>query len=141
MPSLPADDAGAAPDDAQNHTVCEPCPALTGLGWCAAQCAQLNFSLAGVEAGHECVCGNSLADASQAVPAAQCDSPCVSDPSASCGGIFRVLVANVSDVPPAPPPPPPPAPDYLEPRDIRAGILVANDSYLDQAYLLRTQCI
>ena len=112
------------------HVVCEPCTALDGIEWCAAQCRAANYSLAGVEAGHECVCGNALADPTALTPPEQCDTPCVSNPHETCGGMFRLYAANVSAVPPPPPPPP----DFLESRDIRAGTLVLEDNYLDQCY-------
>jgi hypothetical protein len=113
---------------------CEPCSSLSGLPACASMCRDLNFSVAGVEAGHQCACGNALRFPQAVLNDSECNTPCISNPQAMCGGSFKIFAANVSDVPPAPPPPPPPPPDFLESRNILAGTLVLNDSYLDQCY-------
>ena len=113
---------------------CEPCAQLTGLEQCAGLCRAQNFSIAGVESGHQCACGDTLQFPQAVLPDSECNTPCVSNPQAECGGSFKLFAAHVSDVPPAPPPPPPPPPDFLESRDILAGTLVLSDNYLDQCY-------
>ena len=122
------------------QVACEPCEHLTGLPDCGARCRALNYTMAGVEAGHECICGHFIKDPQLVAPDDECELPCVGipptggQPAAFCGGRYRLWAANVTDIPPAPPPPPPPPPDFLESRDIRDGIMVLEEEYLDQCY-------
>jgi hypothetical protein len=121
--------------------VCEPCTQLRGLDDCADRCRALqssspghNYTVAGVEAGHECICGHFIKKPNLLAPDKECNIKCIGNSSAECGGEFRLWAANISDIPPGPPPPPPPPPDFLESRDIRAGIHVLTEAYLDQCY-------
>ena len=88
------------------HQICEVtglCEDLT-VRVCAQECRRGGFALAGVEAGHQCACGNALTNASAVAPMAECDTKCTGNASETCGGSFRVMAYAVAGVP-APPPP------------------------------------
>ena len=112
------------------HVICEPCPMLT-LESCQESCRQGGYALAGVEAGHECVCDNVLATPSPRATLSDCDSPCTGNASQQCGAPWRLFVYNATGpLPPPPPPPPPP----VDSRDLRAGTVMLSTGYLDQPY-------
>jgi hypothetical protein len=73
---------------------------------CGNACALLGFRLAAVEAGHQCMCGETLTkhSASALAPAHECDSPCTGASGETCGGRFRAFVFEAKNrtVPPAP---------------------------------------
>jgi hypothetical protein len=80
-------------------------------GGCMQLCHDAGFSLAGVEDGAQCFCGNSTAAAAQA--GSGCDMPCSGNATQKCGGRSRVnvLAFHCSGTPnPTPPPPPTPVP-------------------------------
>lgn len=64
---------------------------------CASACHALNFTVAGIDGGNHCFCGNpsDLASAiakARTRPATECQaSPCHADPSQKCGGDGRML--------------------------------------------------
>lgn len=61
---------------------------------CGNACVQLGYTLAAVEDGHQCMCGDALSkNASSALaPARECDSPCSGVSGETCGGKFRAFV-------------------------------------------------
>ena len=111
------------------HQVCElsgPCATLS-RGWCGAACARLNFTLAGVEAGHQCACGNALLNASAIAPASACNRLCTgTEPWArqTCGGVNTVEVFPVKSAPPIPPPLPAPQPPEGDHRWVGSGDII-----------------
>ena len=90
------------------HQVCEltgMCAELTRES-CAAACRGLGHTLYGVEAGHQCYCDNSIANASATLDAethcrVQCagDSICQADPAERCGGAYEIWVGAVKGMP------------------------------------------
>jgi len=115
------------------HQQCEPCSALS-LRSCADLCHKQGYALAGVEAGHQCFCDNTLADASAKVADSQCNATCNGNSDEHCGGYYRVWVYNAS----ASLPPDPPAPGSLDPRDISNGTVMMATGYLDQPYCVQS---
>lgn len=66
-------------------------PATLTILACKAACVQLGFRLYGLEAGLECYCGNSVAQASiYGTAGAVCDAPCADDPARLCGGFWTL---------------------------------------------------
>ena len=90
------------------HEICEKgdgiCTALSRES-CGSACHAAGFPVAGVEAGHYCCCGHALLNASAAVPAQQCGSPCTGNVSETCGGSLRLYAYAARRGPPPPPPP------------------------------------
>lgn len=91
---------------------------------CAQLCLERKYSLAGVEDGHQCFCGNAITKGAKLKPG--CDTPCtMNSKQEKCGGDSRVEVYSfkcsgpVTPIPkptPAPPTPsPPPPPQTLCP--------------------------
>lgn len=83
---------------------------------CAAACHGLGYTLAGIDAGNHCFCGNasdlnSAAAKARSRPAGECQaSPCHADLDQRCGGDGRLLAYSfVCDGPAPPVPPSPPA--------------------------------
>ena len=115
------------------HQVCEVTGgcALLSVEWCAAECRKANFSLAGVEAGHQCCCGNALTDATAQAPTSDCSSPCTGNASETCGGSLRLWVFVPTTVGP---PPPEAADPKLDPRWIPNGAPIHSGGYLCQPY-------
>ena len=78
------------------HEVCgkltiPECPPLT-QSWCSERCLAHDppFALAGVEAAHQCWCGDKLARPAQSAPRAECNVLCTGSEQESCGGNLRV---------------------------------------------------
>ena len=77
--------------------------------YCAQDCHDLNFTLAGVEDGQQCFCGDAMHPA--APPrSSRCTAPCISNTSEKCGGDnamtvyrFRCVGAPTPGRPAAPP--------------------------------------
>lgn len=69
--------------------------ALSGNSWkpqepltvddCINGCSELNFTLAGLDGGNQCSCGNKF-DGGQDLPASQCPLPCPGNANQTCGG-------------------------------------------------------
>ena len=95
--------------------------------FCAWQCHQLNFSLAGTEYRTECYCGNALSGQPTVLTADHCAMPCSGKTNRTasaetCGGfktmsVFKVACTSAVPTPcypngtvGPPPPPPPPTP-------------------------------
>ncbi|KAI0782062.1 hypothetical protein C8Q75DRAFT_539770 [Abortiporus biennis] len=57
----------------------------TSIASCTQACNSRGFTIAGLEFGQECYCGNSFQNAGQAVDASQCNMACASG-SGTCGG-------------------------------------------------------
>ena len=116
-----------------SHQVClatGPCASLT-VEWCASQCRGLNYSLAGVEASHQCACGDVLATPTAIAPASDCNETCTGNATELCGGNLRVWVVDATS---APLPPPPPAPPASDPRFIPNGRVLRTGGYSCQPY-------
>ncbi|KAI0338032.1 WSC-domain-containing protein [Trametopsis cervina] len=62
---------------------------------CASTCASKGFSMAGVEFGTECYCGNSLANGHNAT-SDQCNMACGGSNSQTCGGNWAINVFKVA---------------------------------------------
>jgi hypothetical protein len=103
-------------------------------GGCACLCSKLGYTLAGLENGANCFCGNhSKANSGYCgdiLPESSCAVPCSGNHSSKCGGFEAVEVLSFACSPacaaiPSPPPPSPPAPELLANAgaDIRAGPL------------------
>jgi hypothetical protein len=77
-------------------------PSMT-VETCTSTCKAAGFSIAGLEHGSECFCGNSLPDGAQAIPGSPvdsgCDFVCVGDNSEWCGGNDRLTVVSHVFVP------------------------------------------
>eukprot|EP01052_Picozoa_sp_SAG31_P048540 SAG31_NODE_10202_length_1171_cov_2.652985_1_plen_234_part_10 len=127
------------------YQVCEHtgmCTALTHES-CAAACRSLNFSLYGVEAGHQCYCDDQLAHPGQLLPNnhTACRDPCAGNghcfTNEMCGGSFQLWVGIVADA--APPQNCSPPVQPAEPRNIVNGTLMYKTgilSYLILSYLI-----
>ena len=115
------------------HEVCEisgGCETLS-LEWCAAQCRANNFLLAGVEAGHQCCCGNALTNATALAADSECDTPCTGNASETCGGKLRLWAFDPTTVGP---PPPEPALPTTDSRWIAGGSTIHIGGYICQPY-------
>jgi hypothetical protein len=124
------------------HQVCERtamCATLTREK-CAVACRSLNFSLYGVEAGHQCYCDDQLAHPSrQLLPnssSSTCHVPCIGNSQCFtnelCGGSDQLWVGRVADA--APPQNCSSPVQPAEPRNIANGTLMYKTGYLDQPY-------
>ncbi|KAG2002470.1 hypothetical protein CC2G_004661 [Coprinopsis cinerea AmutBmut pab1-1] len=59
---------------------------------CIAACQTANFTLAGIEFGVECFCGNTLVNGAEQVADGQCSMECGGDSEQACGGPSRLSV-------------------------------------------------
>ncbi|KAJ7721547.1 glycoside hydrolase superfamily [Mycena maculata] len=60
---------------------------------CQSTCASQGFTIAGVEYGSQCYCGNSLVGGTPtSASTSDCNTPCAGDPSSLCGGSWRIQV-------------------------------------------------
>jgi len=67
------------------------------LEYCAQLCANENKSLAGVENGGQCFCGNSIRSGAKTAPDSDCNMDCKADGATEkCGGSYRIGVFDVS---------------------------------------------
>ena len=130
LPACVVDSADARQLDTEICEVSGGCAELT-VRWCAAQCRAASFALAGVEAGHQCCCGDELTDASALADPSECDVPCTGNASETCGGSYRLYVVDASTVPPPPPPPDDPVADS---RWILNGDVLRSGGYSCQPY-------
>ena len=101
---------------------------------CAEVCKAKNYTVAGVEAGHACFCGNELAPPVTLVSPLQCCSPCTGNASDACGDVYRLLAFPVDAPPQAPPQMCPQFQPVVDPRHIRSGVTMLRQGYLDQPY-------
>jgi len=77
-------------------------PAITSFASCGDTCFQAGYSLAGVEYGDECYCGNAiLYDYGSSE---QCNMPCPGNPSNTCGGPDAMQVYSTGAGPYTTPP-------------------------------------
>ena len=134
------------------HQVCEVSGMCSGLTRerCAQACRALNYTLFGVEAGHQCYCDNKIAHPGALLPSGSthCNKPCsgakrcVGAEHETCGASNQLWVEEVHGVPlpvnctPAPPPAPqiPVGVQPTEPRNIVSGTTMFKTGYLDQPY-------
>lgn len=64
---------------------------------CTSCCGGLGFSMAGIEYGQECYCGNELANgASLSLSSGQCNMPCAGDRGEICGGPNAIALLSIS---------------------------------------------
>ncbi|KAL8809186.1 MAG: hypothetical protein Q9200_003633 [Gallowayella weberi] len=59
---------------------------------CIAACQAAGYSVAGMEFGSECYCGNALINGPAVAAASQCDKPCSGNAAQKCGGASRMSV-------------------------------------------------
>ena len=59
---------------------------------CIDYCNSLGYVYAGTEYYHECFCGNELAEGAGPAPSTDCNTPCVGDPTETCGGPDRLTL-------------------------------------------------
>ena len=90
------------------HQVCtgteDLCAHLTRES-CGNACVRLGYHLAGVEAGHQCMCAARVQNASALTDMSECSSPCTGDSQETCGGKYRAFVFNAENrTLPHPPP-------------------------------------
>jgi hypothetical protein len=79
------------------------------LEYCAQFCSDAKFTLAGVENGAECYCGNKLRDGAQEKDAGGCSKACTGDSTENCGGFWGLSVYTFQcSGTPVPRPKPPP---------------------------------
>ena len=84
---------------------------------CMGICFDAHFTLAGVENGHQCFCGNRTSVDATKAKSAECDKLCAGNSSEKCGGGSRINVLNFScsGLPPVPHPTPKPTPTPPKP--------------------------
>ena len=98
---------------------------------CASACHALSYTVAGIDGGNHCFCGNasdltSTESKARARPAGECQaSACHADPSEKCGGDGRLLAYSFVCDGPTPPAPPAPPPSPAQ----RAGIGLQHDLF------------
>ncbi|KAJ7752824.1 hypothetical protein DFH07DRAFT_921710 [Mycena maculata] len=60
---------------------------------CQSTCASQGFTIAGVEDGSQCYCGNSFVGGTPATAStSDCSTPCGGDSSSTCGGAWRIQI-------------------------------------------------
>jgi hypothetical protein len=59
---------------------------------CSATCAKLGFTVAGIEYGSECYCGNWLDNQPTKADDSKCSKACAGDATQSCGGSWLLTV-------------------------------------------------
>lgn len=59
---------------------------------CVTHCGGGGYTIAGVEYGNECHCGNSWTSGNEpaAAPSTDCSKPCAGNPGLTCGGSWRI---------------------------------------------------
>jgi hypothetical protein len=116
------------PDRQLPHQICLVTGGCATLSreWCGQQCQLAGFKLAGVEASHQCACGNKLRDPLAAAPIKSCNETCTGAKGETCGGKFRVFVFDAKSVGP---PPVPPASPTEDPRWIPGEWFVECDIF------------
>ncbi|KAJ7438488.1 WSC domain-containing protein, partial [Mycena latifolia] len=60
--------------------------------WCQSTCLAKGFSIAGVENGNECWCGNAIIGTPADGSASTCSYACAGDSSSKCGGNWRMQI-------------------------------------------------
>ncbi|KAJ7875384.1 hypothetical protein B0H14DRAFT_2437449 [Mycena olivaceomarginata] len=63
-------------------------------GACMAYCANLNYTMSGVEYGSECYCGRAWRDGTPPsdIPKASCGQACSGAPGTTCGGSWAIQI-------------------------------------------------
>ena len=62
--------------------------------YCAQLCANKKMSLAGVENGNECYCGNAVKAGAATAADTDCNTGCLGNPREKCGGNWRIGVST-----------------------------------------------
>jgi hypothetical protein len=112
--------------------------ALTREG-CMQMCHDADFTLAGVENGKQCFCGNATSATAQKLPTG-CQTPCGGDATENCGGHSEASVLRLhcgsgppdpfppTHPPTMPPPTPPPAPrPPFNPKNLNVLYIMSDD--------------
>ena len=97
---------------------------LNSHEWCATQCFNQGYRLAGVEFGVACFCGNhtNAHPPSSVRPMEECAAKkCAANGTENCGGTCRMLVYNISCKESPNMPSPPPLPDAAMPDSVYTG--------------------
>lgn len=77
---------------------------------CTSLCAEKGYTLAGVEAGTNCFCGNEFDYAPQSISRLMCTARCPGNVFQSCGGLWAIEIYQAPKPKPSPKPKPLPAP-------------------------------
>ena len=120
--------------------------------YCGQQCQLANYTLAGVEAGHSCWCGDAVRSPAAALPLSACNESCTGAPHETCGARFRIWVFASASVgpPPAPARPIPSVGSFVEVQEFgipRAGgygldaFTIGADHYVATAYFFGSKIV
>jgi hypothetical protein len=82
--------------------------------WCASQCALANYTVAAVEYGAACLCGNSFPSGPPLAPAQCAAMPCAGNSSEACGGNYILSAYSFECDEHGPHGAPPTTQDYYE---------------------------
>ncbi|KAK1231928.1 hypothetical protein PQX77_004947 [Marasmius sp. AFHP31] len=74
-----------------------PASATNTVQSCISACSSKNFTVAGMEYGQECYCGNRLVNGAVTAPEAQCNMGCAGNSTQACGGPARVSVYSAGN--------------------------------------------
>ena len=64
---------------------------------CKSECGKRGYSLAGVQAGRQCFCGNNMAFRARTAPSKDCNRKCPGDGNAFCGGSWRMNIYSIKE--------------------------------------------
>ncbi|PPQ83225.1 LOW QUALITY PROTEIN: GH-71 [Psilocybe cyanescens] len=62
------------------------------ISTCLARCQAGNYLYAGVESRNECFCSNTIRNGAVLTSASDCNTPCVGNPTDTCGGVWRINI-------------------------------------------------
>ena len=67
---------------------------------CKSECNKLGYSLAGVQYGKTCWCGNNVASRAKIAPSNDCNMTCPGDGTVFCGGfaVMNIYSANEGEI-------------------------------------------
>ncbi|PPR05468.1 hypothetical protein CVT24_008237 [Panaeolus cyanescens] len=118
---------------------------------CISTCQGNGFSFAGVEAGSQCYCGNSIRAGATKKTETECGMACTGDASQRCGDIWRLNIYQAQSRPAAPSsptttfpkttspaPPPAPSPSTSEPSSTTVTSISLSTSTRPSNSLIRT---
>ena len=66
---------------------------------CVSHCTRAGFTLAGLQYGHECFCGNKLPEPEQLLSEERCDTPCPGSEDEMCGAYLTVNIYHTGFTP------------------------------------------
>ena len=64
---------------------------------CKSECNKLGYSLAGVQFGKQCFCGNNVASRAKIAPSNDCNMTCPGDGTVFCGGSWRMNIYSANE--------------------------------------------